>query len=278
MPAAQTPMAAWLDVSIASSYYRDVGTIPVLSREKEAELARLVRQGDPIARDRLIQHNLRYVMHVAARFRGMGLAYLDLVQEGNIGLMTAVERFDPNVGVKFITYATPWIRKQMIMALNNNADVVIPPTTRRAHAKGQWNNGTPVREQTALAVHEARTTSLSQLVMERSFREPHVIPDQTIAARQATDLVQSVLKQMPVTCAAVLVLRYGLGPFEEETLKQISRRIGVSRERVRQIEALGLAWARWLLRLGPPPAGTADGRSLQQAKLVLRRFTLDVAS
>jgi RNA polymerase sigma factor (sigma-70 family) len=260
-----------------SVYLGEIARIPLLTREEEAGLARRVRAGDDRAKERLIEANLRLVVQVARRYLNRGLPLPDLIEEGNLGLMRAVEKFDPERGVRFSTYGTWWIRQAIVRALANQARTIRLPV----HV--ELLLGRYVREQQRLtqALHRPPTveelaaalgTTVEQIEELEEIRQPPVsleapvgnegggrladiVADTTAdpsAAltslfRDRADLV-SVLDDLAVNERAVLRRRFGLEGEPPETLEAIGRRLDLTRERVRQIEASGLRKLRALLR------------------------------
>ena len=256
-------------------YLREISDIPLLSREEEVELARRVAVGDEAAKQRLIESNLRLVVQVARRYLNRGLPLSDLIEEGNLGLMRAVEKFDPSRGVRFATYATWWIRQAVSRALANQARTVRLPI----HV--QILLGRYVKEQQRLTQVLGRPPSAAELAkalgtteeqvgeLEELRQQPlsldapapsatrrlgDVIADPTTDPptaltrlfRARADLV-AVLDDLAPNERTVLRRRFGLEGDEPETLEAIGQRLGLSRERVRQIESGGLRKLRALL-------------------------------
>ncbi len=256
-------------------YLREIARIPLLSREEEQELARRLRAGDESAKRRLIEANLRLVVQVARRYFSRGLPLPDLIEEGNLGLIRAVEKFEPERGLRFSTYATWWIRHAIIRALANQARLIRlpvhvemllgryvkeqqrltqnlgrPPTTDElAQALGTTREqveeleelrqrplslDTPLTEQGRLADLVADPTADPSAALTRLFHE-------------RTDLV-SVLDDLAANESKVLRRRFGLEGGPPETLDAIGQTLGLTRERVRQIEAAALRKLRALLR------------------------------
>ncbi len=256
-------------------YLREIGRIPLLSREDELALARRVQAGDADAKQRLIEANLRLVVQVARRYLNRGLPLPDLIEEGNLGLMRAVDKFEPARGLRFSTYATWWIRHAIVRALANQARTIrlpvhielllgryrreqqrltqqlgrAPTTDEVAHALGT------TREQIEeLEEIRHRPVSLDAPAGTERSRLMDVIPDrdadpsEVLGAffRRRADMV-SVLDDLAPNERTVLRRRFGLEGNEPETLESIGGTLGVSRERVRQIEAAGLRKLRALL-------------------------------
>jgi RNA polymerase primary sigma factor len=245
------------------AYLRQIGTIPLLSREEEVELAARAQAGDQEALEKLIVSNLRYVVSVARRYLGYGLALTDLINEGNIGLIQAARRFDPTRGVRFITYAVWWIRQAIAHALAEHGGVVTLPVKQleklRKVLEGyrrytQQIGVDPTSEELAAelelpvnevesVLHIYRHFSLDAPIGEEgdtSFLD--VLPSTTSPSGEEayinatlTDEIRELLSQLPVREQHVLRLRFGMDD-EPKSLEEIGRMLGVTRERVRQIE------------------------------------------
>jgi RNA polymerase primary sigma factor len=248
-------------------YLREIGRIPLLTREEEVALARRVRAGDEAAKQRLIEANLRLVVQVARRYLNRGLPLPDLIEEGNLGLLRAVEKFDPDRGVRFATYATWWIRQAVARALANQARVIRLPVhvellLGRYVKEQQRLTQALGRPPTVAELAQALGTTESQVEELEEIRQQPVsldapLGDQgkvadlvadpsadpgarlTTLFRERTDLV-SVLDDLAENERRVLRRRFGLEGNEPETLEAIGRQLKLTRERVRQIEAQAL--------------------------------------
>jgi RNA polymerase primary sigma factor len=256
-------------------YLREIGRIPLLSREEELDLARRAAAGDEAAKQRLIEANLRLVVQVARRYLNRGLPLPDLIEEGNLGLLRAAEKFDADRGVRFSTYATWWIRHAVTRALANQARTVRLPVhvqmllaryVREQKRLTQELGRPPSRAElaAALGTSEDQIGELEELHQQplsldapaggESRRLSDIIPDAsadpaaalTRLFRTRADLV-AVLDDLAPNERTVLRRRFGLEGDEPETLETIGRRLELSRERVRQIEAAGLRKLRALL-------------------------------
>ena len=257
-------------------YLNEIGRIPLLSREQEVDLARRARAGDAGAKARLIEANLRLVVQVARRYLNRGLPLPDLIEEGNLGLLRAVDKFDPERGTRFSTYATWWIRHAVVRALANQARLIRLPVhvemllgryvkeqQRLTQSLGRAPTvdelaaalGTSVEQVEELEEIRQHPLSLDAPVAGAQGRVADVIADTgadpatalTAFFRERADLV-SVLDDLAENERKVLCRRFGLEGEEPETLEAIGRRLGLTRERVRQIEAAGLRKLRALLR------------------------------
>jgi RNA polymerase sigma factor (sigma-70 family) len=256
-------------------YLREIGRIALLDREEEIELARRARAGDDVAKQRLIEANLRLVVQIARRYINRGLPLPDLIEEGNLGLLRAVDKFEPDRGTRFATYATWWIRQAVARALANQARTIRLPVHvemllgryKREHQRLTQTLGrapTAAELAQALGTSEEQVDELEELRLQPvsldapgpgdTRRLGESIPDTTVdpAAvlsrlfQERTDLV-AVLDDLAPNERTVLRRRFGLDGDEPETLEAIGRRLDYSRERVRQIESAGLRKLRALL-------------------------------
>jgi len=256
-------------------YFGEIARIPLLSREEELQLARRAAAGDERAKQRLIEANLRLVVQVARRYLNRGLPLPDLIEEGNLGLLRAVEKFDGERGVRFSTYATWWIRHAVTRALANQARTVRLPVhvqmllaryvreqkrltqeLGRAPSPSEMAKALGTGEEQIAELEELRqpTLSLDAPSGDETRRLSDIIPDVsadpadalTRLFRQRADLA-AVLDDLAPNERTILRRRFGLEGDEPETLETIGRRLGLSRERVRQIEGGGLRKLRALL-------------------------------
>jgi len=259
-----------------SVYLSEISRIPLLTREEEQALARRVRAGDEAAKQRMIEANLRLVVQIARRYLNRGLPLPDLIEEGNLGLLRAVEKFEPDRGTRFSTYATWWIRQAVTRALANQARTIRLPVhvelllTRYAREQRRLTQALgrpPTTEEMAKALdtsereiselEEVRqhpvsldapaggesTATLGDLIADRAAA-PETFAE---LFRDRADLV-SVLDDLAANERTVLRRRFGLEDHEPETLEAIGQRLGLSRERVRQLESAGLRKLRALLK------------------------------
>jgi RNA polymerase primary sigma factor len=256
-------------------YLKEIGGIPLLSREDEQALGRRARAGEEEAKKRLTEANLRLVVQIARRYLNRGLPLPDLIEEGNLGLLRAVEKFDADRGTRFSTYATWWIRQAIVRALANQARMIRLPVhvglllaryVREQQRLTQTLGRAPTPEELA---HELKTT-VEQVEELEELRQQPVSPDAPAGAEGARlgDLVAdqasdpnaalsalfrerpelvSVLDDLAVNERSVLRRRFGLDGDAPATLEAIGRELGLTRERVRQIEVAGLRKLRALL-------------------------------
>jgi RNA polymerase primary sigma factor len=252
-------------------YLRSIGRVPLLTREDEVRLAKRIEQNDMSAKNALIEANLRLVVSIAKRYTGRGLTLLDLIQEGNMGLIRAVEKFDWRRGFKFSTYATWWIRQAITRALADQSRTIRIPVhmvermNRVARARRmliQKNNREPSPEEIGELVEMTpkKVEEILKLGQEPVSLETPVggedgdaslgdfiedaagdRPLEVVANRIRDADLLKVLDSLPWRERRVIELRYGLGDRGPMTLEDIGHEVGVTRERVRQIESKTLA-------------------------------------
>ena len=254
-------------------YLSEIGETPLLTAEQEREVARAVLAGDDSARARMIKSNLRLVVMLAKRYVNRGLPLLDLIEEGNLGLMHAVEKFDPERGFRFSTYATWWIRQNIERALMNQTRTVRLPvhivkdinTVLRVsrELRSAWRREPSIAE---LADHMKRPSSEVHRLLKLSERESSVdtpiAPDSDRTVQEAfadpvidepsdsaenSDVLDHVgewIEQLPEKHREVVARRFGLRGYEPATLEEVGSEVGLTRERVRQIQIEGLAKLR----------------------------------
>jgi RNA polymerase primary sigma factor len=257
-------------------YLRDIAKMPLLSPEQEQELARRVQAGDAEAERQLTEANLRLVVRVARRYLNRGLSLLDLIEEGNLGLLHAVTKFQAGRGTRFSTYAVWWIRQAVARALANQARMIRLPVhielllgqyMKKKAALTQDLGRAPTTEEIAKALGQPleeiehiqrmsqRPVSLDAPIgqegdgkLEDLVKDAEPLPGAGLAAAlKAREDLAGVLRDLPDTERNVLELRFGLEGEEPRTLESIGRQIGLTRERVRQIEAAALARLRRLM-------------------------------
>lgn len=254
-------------------YLRAIGRVKLLTAKEEIELARRVVVGDQLAKKRLVQANLRLVVSVAKKYQGRGLPFLDLIQEGNLGLIRAAEKFDPERGYKFSTYATWWIRQGITRALADKSRTIRVPVhmvetinnLRKATRKlSQSLDRRPTMDELAKEMNvslikvkeilaanrsplsldtpygEDDDNTLSELVEDESSRTP----EDSTAQSLMSDDVRKVLAVLTPREREVLILRFGLNDGKPRTLEQVGRLVGITRERTRQIELKALRFLR----------------------------------
>jgi RNA polymerase primary sigma factor len=251
---------------LLAKYLRHIGQGNLLTHEEEIDLSKRAKQGNKRARKRLIEKNLRLVVSVAKKYRGYGLPFEDLIQEGNIGLMKAVEKFDPDRGFRFSTYATWWIRQAVQRAVADKGRTIRVPVhmTEKIRKMARTYNELSVeleREPTddevaerlgwtvgeVLDVKDAMpdATSLNQrLGAEKDASEVGEFVEDELASdtpgevmrEMETEHLREAIERLPERNRYVLIRRYGLDDRAPATLAQLSDELGVSRERVRQLQ------------------------------------------
>ena len=251
------------------AYLKEIGQVPLLSAEEEQTLARAARAGDADARRRLSEANLRLVVSVAKRYAGRGLPFLDLIQEGNLGLMKAAEKFEPDRGFKFSTYATWWIRQSITRAIADQGRTIRIPVHLVEHINRvrktagellRKNGREPTAEEIAvqLDLEPDRVRELLQLAQEPVSLETPVgeeedahledfiqdeeagIPVDEAGRQLLRRELMSVLKSLTPREERVITLRFGLDDGRPRTLEELGKEFNVTRERIRQIEAKAL--------------------------------------
>lgn len=257
-------------------YLREIGKIPLLSQEEELELAKKAMEGDKKAKDKLAEANMRLVVSIAKRYGGRGLDFLDLIQEGNTGLLRAVEKFDPDKGFKFSTYATWWIRQAITRAIADQARTIRIPvhmvetinkvlrTTRRLT---QELNREPTNEEIANAMGmdtekieyvmriKQDIASLDASVGRDGDDEESVLgdfvedserdsPEDATANQILKEQIAEILTTLSEREQKIIRLRFGIGGGRSHTLEEVGNEFSVTRERIRQIEAKALSKLR----------------------------------
>ena len=251
------------------AYLKEIGRVPLLTMEQELELARAAQAGDADARRKLSEANLRLVVSVAKRYAGRGLPFLDLIQEGNLGLMKAAEKFEPDRGFRFSTYATWWIRQSITRAIADQGRVIRIPVhlvesiNRVKKTAGELLRRTgrePTAEEIAaqLDMEPARVRELIQLAQDPISLETPVgeeedahledfiqddeagVPADEAGRQLLRRELMNVLKSLTPREERVIALRFGLEDGRARTLEELGKEFHVTRERVRQIEAKAL--------------------------------------
>jgi RNA polymerase primary sigma factor len=248
-------------------YLSDIRKIPLLSLEEEWDLAWQARNGSREAARKLIEANLRFVVKIAGKYLFRGLPFSDLIEEGNIGLLIAARKFDPERGVKFISYASWWVKQSILRAIMEQSRIVhLPPSkevalariNRASHKLAQDLDRTPttaeLADETELPVRDVEDVlnmskpyvSLKILADSHNFSpgdslddpgEEKMSAESMVEVDEFRDDVEKLLEMLPSRESEVIRLRFGLGTDNPLTLEQIGRMMGLSKERVRQIQA-----------------------------------------
>lgn len=266
---ARRPAAPESERDALQAYLRAIARIPRLSVEEERALgARIQSERDEAALRRLVESNLRFVVSYAKRYRGLGVSFLDLIHEGNIGLIEAARRFDPSRNVKFITYAVWWVRQAMMHALSEQARAIaLPPKlssvaarfAREVAALAEQLQRTPTTREIAngLEISEREVLLLARLGSSDVSLSEHIglegdgpelgdtleqvtdrSPDDELSRRSLVERLDAALGDLDEREREVVRLRFGLGADgESRTLQEIGDRLHLSRERIRQIES-----------------------------------------
>jgi RNA polymerase primary sigma factor len=257
-------------------YLREIGQVKLLTVDQEVELAAKIKKGDKKAREQMIKANLRLVVKIARDYEGIGLPLLDLISEGNIGLMKAVERFDPSKGGKLSTYGSWWIKQSIKRALANQSKTIRLPVhlvdkiskMRRTALKLQEILGRePSDEELAeemgistLRVSQMRLAAIRPASLdapigdEESNNFAEVVQDENadspyeqLEDKTVTSMLQDMVKNLDPREATILRTRFGLDGGSEKTLEEVGEKFGVTRERVRQIQNIALRKLRRMI-------------------------------
>lgn len=255
------------DDNILSMYLKDINKIPLLSREEEIELATRAAQGDKVAKDKIVQANLRFVVNVAKKYQNHGIDLLDLISEGNIGLITAIDRFDVTKGYHFISYAVWWIRQSILKAICEKSRMIRLPLNRAnelvqieqarkavAGGKGEEEEMTQVAQllgMTSQHVRELVNISRDMVSLDtpigtseessvtigdntEDFR--YQSPEEAAMESVMQDELEDVLSSLSQKEAQVLRYRFGLNGNKSMSLKEVGDKFNLTKERIRQIE------------------------------------------
>ena len=250
-------------------YLKEIGTVPLLSAEEELNLAKRKSEGDQHAKDRLIEANLRLVVSIAKRYTGRGMSFLDLVQEGNLGLIKGVEKFDYTKGYKLSTYATWWIRQSVTRALADQARTIRVPV----HMVETINKMSKMQRKltlelgyepsvaelaSALEMTEEKVMEIMQIAREPASLETPIgeeddsnlgdfvadnnitTPEENVESVMLREHIDTLLQDLKERERQVIILRFGLEDGHPRTLEEVGKEFNVTRERIRQIEAKAL--------------------------------------
>lgn len=257
-------------------YLREIGQVKLLTPQEEIELAAKIKRGDKKAREDMIKANLRLVVKIAHDYEGLGLPLLDLINEGNIGLMKAVERFDPAKGGKLSTYGSWWIKQSIKRALANQSKTIRLPVhlvdkiskMRRTAMRLQEEFGRePTDDElgeelgiTASRVAQLRTAAIRPASLDAPIGDDEsnnfaeVVQDENafspyeeLEDKTVTRMLQEMIKTLDPREATILRYRFGLDGGQEKTLEEVGQKFGVTRERVRQIQNIALSKLRKMI-------------------------------
>ena len=270
-PGSEAPKKPEIDLTVEPSldslrlYLRSIGRVPLLTAQQEVDLAKRIERGDMIAKTQMVEANLRLVVSIAKGYLGRGLTFLDLIQEGSLGLIRAVEKFDYRRGYKFSTYATWWIRQAVTRAIADKARTIRIPVhmveklNRVTHVErqlvqrlGREPEPAEIAAELKVSVREVRDilrvaqmpislekpigdedeSELGDFVADETTEEPFETATENLQRQD----IQRALNALPERERQVIELRYGLRGHEPLTLEEVGRAFGVTRERIRQIE------------------------------------------
>ncbi|MDR2658753.1 MAG: RNA polymerase sigma factor RpoD/SigA [Spirochaetaceae bacterium] len=254
------------DENVLTLYLKDISRIPLLTREEEDTIARKAAAGDKEALNKLVRANLRFVVNVAKRYQGQGLPLTDLISEGNIGLMSAVSRFDVDKGYHFISYAVWWIRQAILKAISeksrmirlpmNRADELLRIQRTKTELQGSESTGSEINEiakaldMTAAHVNKLLNVSremvsldtpvysekdsciIADHIEDETYQSPYEFAEQSLMR----DDIEAVLGTLDKKEAAVIRYRFGIGDSIQMSLREIGDRFNLTKERIRQIE------------------------------------------
>ena len=261
----------------ASLYLKEIGYAPLLTAEEEVFYSRLIAKGDDAARKKMIESNLRLVVKIARRYVNRGLSLLDLIEEGNIGLMRAVEKFDPELGYRFSTYATWWIRQSAERALMNQTRTIRLPIhvvkelnvyLKASRKLAQELEHDPSAEEIAVSMDKtvsdvSRMLRLNERVssvdvplgkdgdrtlVETLADEHPSDPEELLEDDDLISSIEACLSELTDKQREVIARRFGLRGYDVSTLEEVGREIGLTRERVRQIQVEALRRLRDILQ------------------------------
>ena len=250
-------------------YLKDIGRVPLLTAEEEIDLAKRMQENDQAAKKRLCEANLRLVVSIAKRYVGRGMLFLDLIQEGNMGLMKAVEKFDYQKGFKFSTYATWWIRQSITRAIADQARTIRIPVhmvetinkltrVQRVLLQELGREPTPAEIAEKMGVTEERVREIQKIAQDPVSLETPIgeeedshlgdfiedektaTPSDSVASTMLKEQLLGVLDTLTPREEKVIRLRYGIDDGKPRTLEEVGREFNVTRERIRQIEAKAL--------------------------------------
>lgn len=261
-------MERMLRKNAISLYIKEIDRTPLLSREEELEISKRLAEGDSKAKERLILSNLRFVVSVAKKYQGYGIPLSDLISEGNIGLITAVERFDYTKGFHFISYAIWWVKQAIMKAISEKSRMVRLPMNRNNELMHIWkyidefsktNGRKPNDEEIARNFSMERTevkkildfslghSSLEEMFMDEDggsednisssmFSDTASNPDDLVVISTLQENIDKILRKLPERERKIIECRFGLNGEEPQSLSEIGEKMHLTKERIRQIE------------------------------------------
>ena len=267
--------ALWADIT--RLYLNQIGAKPLFTPDEEKEISVLAKKGDFAARQKMIEHNLRLVVNIAKRYRGRGLSFLDLIEEGNLGLIHAVQKFEPEKGFRFSTYATWWIRQNIERAIIQARLIRLPVYVVKSlaailrtmrdlpHKEGQTYEKLlreaaellqkPVEDVRRILADSEVVSSLDFMVdsennvsLLETIADDAQMPEMLLQQRETNQLLKEALEKIDPRERYVLETRYALGENEPKTFKKISAELGLTADEVRRIKNRGLKNLRKLLK------------------------------
>ena len=269
-----TDLASGLDVSSLSVYLREINKIPLLTRDEEVELAKNAKDGDKVAKEKLIKANLRFVVNVAKKYQNQGLSLSDLISEGNLGLITAVDKFDVDKGYHFISYAVWWIKQSILKAICEKSRMIRLPLNRANELLqiekvkreiGSNKDGEADIEEIAdfLDMDKNRINDLINASRDfvsletplSSDKDANTIsdlmedtkgadPEKILINKTLQDSIEDVLSTLTEKESAVIRYRFGLNGEKPHSLKEIGDKYNLTKERIRQIEKKAISRLR----------------------------------
>ena len=243
------------------TYLQDIQKYPLLTRNEELNLARRAKEGDELAKQKIINSNLRFVVSIAKQFQNQGLPLMDLIAEGNIGLLTAIERFDPDTGNHFISYAVWWIRQSIMKAISEKSRLIRLPLNRvgtllqvekleeKMRNKGENLSIENIAKtlnvkdediqtviQSSSEIQSLDSQVSSNTVIADLIADSSETPLESALKMDIQDIVNSLLSELTEKEQQIIKMRFGIDTFEQMSLLEIGKRFNLTKERIRQIE------------------------------------------
>ena len=257
-----------MESTALSMYLKDIERIPLIGRDEEYDLAIRAKNGDSLARERLVNGNLRFVVSIAKQFQNRGLPLIDLISEGNVGLLTAIDKFEPEKGYHFISYAVWWIRQSILKAIGEKSRMIRLPMNKSAdliqilNAKNRLENEGSEDASIEDIARECGMESSDVLELMQIARDVSSLdapvgheedasfgdfieseeprPEEYVMDKAMKSSVNKILASLPEKERGIIRLRFGLDDGRQRTLEEVGKEFDVTRERIRQIEAKAL--------------------------------------